>query len=80
MQKFTKDASTISEPYQFFFLERYSESFMSEIGAFVNSIRNGTPTEVDFEDGRKALILAESAYLSLKEKRLVNVSEFNDQS
>lgn len=77
IQKFTREGTQISEPYQFFFLERYSQSFMAEISAFVNSIKNGTPTEVGFEDGQKALILAESAYLSLKEKRLVNVNELN---
>jgi myo-inositol 2-dehydrogenase/D-chiro-inositol 1-dehydrogenase len=75
MQTFSKKASAISEPYQFFFLERYSESFMAEISSFVDSIRNDKPAKVGFEDGRKALILAEAAYISLEEKRLVKVTE-----
>ena len=31
-----------------------------------------------FEDGRKALILAEAAYLSMHERRLVEVSEVDE--
>ena len=48
---------------------------MAEISSFVNCIKNGTKPEVDFEDGMKALVLAESAYLSIKEKRAVSVVE-----
>ena len=48
---------------------------MAEISSFVDSIRNDKPAKVGFEDGRKALILAEAAYISLEEKRLVKVTE-----
>ncbi len=34
-------------------------------------------TEVSFEDGRRALILAEAAYRSIAERRSVAVSEFD---
>jgi myo-inositol 2-dehydrogenase/D-chiro-inositol 1-dehydrogenase len=75
VKRFTNRASEISEPYQYFFLERYSESFMTEITSFVECIEKGEPPEVGFDDGQKALILAEAAYISLKEKRLVNIGE-----
>ena len=78
MQMFNKDGSQISEPFQYFFIERYSESFVAELNAFVESVETGKPTKVGFEDGRQALILAEAAYLSLKEKRFVKVNEISE--
>lgn len=64
-----------AEPYQFFFIERYREAFMAELDAFVYAVEEGTQPEVGFEDGRRALILAEAAYVSCRERRLVPVSE-----
>ena len=48
---------------------------MAEIDAFVDAVETVEHPEVSFEDGRRALILAEAAYKSLSEKRLVQVSE-----
>ena len=44
---------------------------------FVDAVEGGTAPEVGFEDGRQALILAEAAYRSLAEGRLVQVSEID---
>ena len=74
-RKYSAATVEASEPYQFFFIERYAEAFMAGIDAFVDTIENGTPPVVGFEDGRQALILAEAAYLSLREGRMVNVNE-----
>jgi len=62
-------------PYLDFFIERYREAFTNEITAFADSIENGTPVQVGFEDGQKALILAEAAMKSALEGRFVKVSE-----
>ena len=67
----------VSAPYYYFFIERYQESFMAEISAFADCLENGTKPEPDFQDGRKALILAEAAYRSVAERRLVRVDEIN---
>jgi myo-inositol 2-dehydrogenase/D-chiro-inositol 1-dehydrogenase len=75
MRRYTENNSEQSAPYEFFFIERYTESFMAEISAFVSAVESGTPAEVGFEDGRRALMLAEAAYRSLREGRLVKVSE-----
>ncbi len=74
-RKYSGKTVEASEPYQFFFIERYSEAFMAEIDAFVDTIENGTPLIAGFEDGRQALILAEAAYLSMHTGRMVNVNE-----
>ena len=58
-----------------FFIDRYAEAFMAEIGAFVDAIEAGSKPEVGFEDGRAALVLAEAAIRSAAETRTVIVSE-----
>ena len=62
-------------PLQDFFIERYTEAFAAEIDAFVDAVENGTAPEVGFDDGRLALVLAEAALKSVKEGRVVAVSE-----
>lgn len=61
--------------YLSFFIERYAEAFTAEIGAFVDCIEQGGEPEVGFEDGRRALILAEAAYTSIAAGRMVRVEE-----
>jgi myo-inositol 2-dehydrogenase / D-chiro-inositol 1-dehydrogenase len=75
VRRFTATASEVAEPYEFFFIERYTQAFNAEIAAFVDAVEKGTAPEVGFEDGRRALMLAEAAYLSLREGRMVKVSE-----
>lgn len=75
MRHYGATASEVSQPYLYFFIERYKEAFMAEIDAFVEAVENKTECEVSFEDGRRALILAEAAYLSLAQKRMVRVDE-----
>ena len=75
MRRYSATTVEASQPYQFFFLERYNEAFMAEIDGFVDCIEKGAKPLASFDDGRRALILAEAAYLSLKERRLVQVSE-----
>lgn len=58
-----------------FFIDRYAEAFSAEISAFVEAIESGNPPEVGFEDGRKALVLAEAAIKSVAEGRTVKISE-----
>jgi myo-inositol 2-dehydrogenase/D-chiro-inositol 1-dehydrogenase len=64
-----------AQPYLNFFIERYREAFNAEIDAFVDSIENDKRPQVSFEDGKRALILAEAAMKSAAEGRLVKVSE-----
>ena len=66
-----------AEPYLAFFSERYHDAFMAEIASFVECIEQDKMPEVGFEDGRKALILAEAAYKSITEQRFVRVDEID---
>ncbi len=73
--RFSAAATETASPYLFFFIERYAEAFRAEIDAFVDCVETGAPPLVGFEDGRRALILAEAAYRSLAERRMVRVDE-----
>ncbi|MBC6407194.1 MAG: inositol 2-dehydrogenase [Rhodobacteraceae bacterium] len=64
-------------PYLFFFAERYGEAFMASLDGFVACIEDGAAPLAGVEDGRRALILAEAAYRSMHERRLVRVSEIS---
>ena len=75
LRRFTSKTVEASEPYLYFFLERYHEAFMAEIDGFVACVEKGAVPLASFEDGRRALILAEAAYKSMREGRLVKVSE-----
>jgi myo-inositol 2-dehydrogenase/D-chiro-inositol 1-dehydrogenase len=58
-----------------FFIERYREAFDAEIGEFVEAVESKRPPVVGFEDGRRALALAEAALKSIAEGRAVKLSE-----
>ena len=48
---------------------------MAELDSFIACVREGRAPEVGFEDGRRALILAEAAYRSIAERRAIDVAE-----
>ena len=76
VKRFSAQRTEMAEPYQLFFLERYNEAFMAEIDAFVDAVKSGRAPSPSVEDGLRALVLAEAAYKSLREGRLVRVDEF----
>ncbi|MDE0306359.1 MAG: inositol 2-dehydrogenase [Albidovulum sp.] len=75
LQRFSKARTESSEPYMYFFIERYTEAFAAELSEFADCIESGKAPSPGFEDGRRALLLAETAYRSIAERRLVRVAE-----
>jgi len=75
LRRYSAEETEAATPYLDFFIERYREAFDAEIDAFVASVEKGEPPQVGFEDGRRALILAEAAMKSAIEGRFVNVGE-----
>ena len=61
-------------PY-YFFLERYTESYLAEMAAFVDAVLKETPVLVTGRDGRIPLVMALAAQKSLAENRPVRLSE-----
>ncbi len=56
-----------------FFLERYAEAYVRELDAFITAVVTKRPMPVGAADGRRALVLAETALASLKSGRAEKV-------
>ena len=65
VRKFNTDYVNKQEPLLNFFIERYQEAYMNEITSFADMIINKTESNVNFEDGRKALLIAAVSYTHL---------------
>ena len=66
VEKFNETGTFIKEPIYNFFIERYDQAYKAQLDDFVEKIENKQQPSVTFEDGRKALILANTAYKSLE--------------
>jgi myo-inositol 2-dehydrogenase / D-chiro-inositol 1-dehydrogenase len=75
LRRFGGRATEAGQPYLDFFIERYAEAFMAELTEFASAVGESRQPEVGFEDGRRALVLAEAAYRSIAEGRMVRVDE-----
>jgi myo-inositol 2-dehydrogenase/D-chiro-inositol 1-dehydrogenase len=60
---------------QHFFVERYQESYLAEMQAFVNCVLHDLPSPVTGEDGLAPVLMGLAAAKSLKERRMVRLSE-----
>ena len=59
----------------YFFLERYMQSFATEVKGFIHAIENDTDTLVGVEDGLKPVLMGIAAKKSVEEHRPVKLSE-----
>jgi myo-inositol 2-dehydrogenase/D-chiro-inositol 1-dehydrogenase len=59
----------------YFFIERYTESFVSEMNSFVDAVRSDKPVAVTGLDGRVPVVMALAAQKSLAERRPVRLDE-----
>ncbi|MFO1069547.1 MAG: inositol 2-dehydrogenase [Geminicoccaceae bacterium] len=73
IERWSKSRTAAQDPLLWFFIERYKEAYIAEIDAFIKCLETGSPCSPGFEDGRKALLLANAAYESLKTGRTVKV-------
>jgi myo-inositol 2-dehydrogenase/D-chiro-inositol 1-dehydrogenase len=73
LKQYGATATEVADPYLRFFIQRYAEAFEAEIAAFLTAIRDQTPTQATFEDGYRALVLAEAGVASLATGRAVKV-------
>ncbi len=58
-----------------FFLERYKESYITEMREFIDCIQKDLVPSVGGEDGLQAVLIAKTAMISMKENRPVKISE-----
>jgi myo-inositol 2-dehydrogenase/D-chiro-inositol 1-dehydrogenase len=76
-----RDTTTLADgsgfhipPPPYFFLDRYAESFVTELESFAAAL-DGAPVAVTGRDGRTALAAAQAAALSAAESRIVRLDE-----
>ncbi len=63
------------EKPQFFFLERYMDSFVTEMKAFVDAVVNNKTVPVGIHEGLMSVVIAKAAQKSSDENRPVKISE-----
>jgi myo-inositol 2-dehydrogenase/D-chiro-inositol 1-dehydrogenase len=59
----------------FFFIERYTESYINEMQHFIDSIKKDIQPSVSGIDGLEPVYIAKACMLSMKEKRAVKIEE-----
>ena len=58
-----------------FFMDRYTESFATEVASFVDAVLNDKPTPVTGHDGRVPVVMGLAAFKSYRDGRPVKLSE-----
>jgi len=71
----SNEIGVIAEKPKYFFLERYMGAFTEEKIKFFEAIIDNKDVPVNGADGLMAIIIAEAAKRSAKEKRIVKISE-----
>jgi myo-inositol 2-dehydrogenase / D-chiro-inositol 1-dehydrogenase len=60
-----------------FFMQRYTQSYLDEMAAFIEAVLHDTPVPADGQAGRQAVILGLAAQRSHREHRPVRVAEID---
>ena len=66
-------AGSCGELPMHWFIERFEQAYLNEMGEFVASIREGRAPSVGGEDGRAPLLMAQAAWKSMREGRAVSL-------
>ena len=70
---YSKDSTNNKSLFKTFFIERYSEAYRIQLDDLVKLCKKSVKPIATFEDGRKSLILAETAKKSLKTKKFETI-------
>ena len=73
LERWDKERTQQLDPILYFFIERYQHAYNAEIDDFIDAVKDDKPVPVGFEDGRRALIIANAAYESLETGRIVDI-------
>ena len=73
VERFNINGTAWKDPLTFAFSERYRQAFVDQLDSFINAVETNQKTPVTFDDGRRALILANAAYKSLSSGQTVEV-------
>ena len=74
VERFTNTSTSSKDLIHFFFIERYQQAYRDQFNSFIECIKMNSTPKVTFEDGRKALIIANAAYESFENKKIVEIN------
>jgi len=68
-EKFLESKTAIKRPLLNFFIDRYEEAYKLQLDDLIDLVQKGKNPRASFEEGRKAIIIANTASKSLKSKK-----------
>ena len=74
VERFTNTSTSSKDLIHFFFIERYQQAYRDQFKSFIECVKMNIAPKVTFEDGRKALIIANAAYESFENKKTVEIN------
>jgi len=74
LRRWTADATETQDRLLDFFIERYAAAYTAQVNAFVAAVARKQPPSPSFEDGRRALILADAAWEATRSGQAVRVN------
>ena len=73
-EKFLESKTAIKRPLLNFFIDRYEEAYKLQLDDLINFVQKRKNPRASFEEGRKAIIIANAAYKSLKLNKVVKIN------
>jgi myo-inositol 2-dehydrogenase/D-chiro-inositol 1-dehydrogenase len=73
LKRYTSGSTDSQDRLLDFFIERYSKAYTAQMNAFVTAVTKQEAPSPSFEDGRRALILADAAWEATRSGRSVEV-------
>ena len=73
-EKFLESKTAIKRPLLNFFIDRYEEAYKLQLDDLIDLVQKGKNPRASFEEGRKAIIIANAAYKSLKLNKVVKIN------
>ena len=70
---YNKSNTAQKKPLQHFFIERYKQAYNLQLNDLSKFVKKNSKPLSTFEDGRRALIIANAASLSLKQKKQIKL-------
>ena len=74
LERYTTSSTSSKDLIHFFFIERYQQAYRDQFNSFVETIKTNKKPKVTFDDGQKALIIANAAYESYQNKKTVDIN------
>ena len=73
-EKFLESKTAIKRPLLNFFIDRYEKAYKLQLDDLIDLVQNRKNPRASFEEGRKAIIIANAAYKSLKFNKVVKIN------